>query len=73
MNREGIGTVIAWFESPDFFNASASMRFHGNSKGRLLKHFFQLLFNFNVARDKSLLVTIAQVADIMASDIVERG
>jgi hypothetical protein len=37
-NRDGIGNLLNWLETTDFYEAPASTRFHGSYKGGLLQH-----------------------------------
>ena len=50
--REGVGQLIEWLETTDFFNAPASTRYHGAYEGGLVQHSVEV-FDYLIALDEA--------------------
>jgi len=65
--RKGIGNLIDWLETSNFFTSPASTRFHGNYEGGLALHSFEVYnaffngvkrYSLNVPEESAILVGI---------------
>lgn len=52
VEREGVGDVMRWLESTDFFDAPASTRYHGAYEGGLVQHSVEV-YDYLIALDEA--------------------
>lgn len=71
IEREGIGQLMEWLDSTDFYTAPASTRFHGSHEGGLVKHsiavhsrLYELAHFYNIQASDETIAVVALFHDL---------
>lgn len=70
--RKGIGDLMAWLETTDFYTAPSSARFHGAEEGGLLAHsigVYKYLKNFQENESNETIALVALFHDLCKVNI----
>jgi len=76
--RDNIKKLIDWLEEKKFYEAYGSTRFHGNYKGGLMDHSFNLFLHYNeecnkhnLKLDKESIIITSLLHDVCKLDLYE--